>query len=334
MSIAVRLTDLLDEHGFSGVITVRRPGERVVALARGMADRAQGRPNTIDTNFATASATKGLTALAVASLVETGELEFATTMRSLAGDELPHVDPAVTIEDLLGHTSGAGDYLDESAIGDIDDYVMDTPVHLLTEPGAYLSMVAAPHQVAPPGTRFAYNNGAYIMLAIAVERSTGRSYYDVVTERVLLPAGMNGSGFFRSDQLPSGAALGYLGDGRTNVFHLPVRGCGDGGIYMTAGDVERLWDALFGGRIVEAEMANRLTRPRRDVPDQDMRYGLGFWLRPDRHTVLLVGADAGVSFVAAHDRPSGVGYTVISNSSRGAWRPADLLGEQLIELAS
>ena len=54
---------------------------------------------------------------------------------------------------------------------------------------------------------------------------------------------MDDTAFLRSDELPAGAALGYLevdGVTRTNVFHLPVRGTGDGGIYSTVADISCL----------------------------------------------------------------------------------------------
>lgn len=322
------VTDRADAIGFSGAVAVRSRGGRVAELASGMADRAQARPIRLDTRFATASATKGLTALAAASLVETGELSFETRVRDLVGDDLPHVDPAVTIEQLLGHTSGVGDYLDEETLDDVDDHVLgDLSAHQLDRPDAYLPLVAAPEQVAPPGERFAYNNGGYVMLSIAVERASGTPFYDVVRDRVLEPAGMSSTGFYRSDRLPPGAALGYTADGRTNVFHLPVRGAGDGGAYSTVDDVESLWDALFGGRIVSPAMVDRLTAPRSDVPVDAMRYGLGFWLLGDRDTVVLVGMDAGVSFRSGHDRATETVYTVISNTSSGAWPIAEVIEE-------
>jgi hypothetical protein len=61
---------------------------------------------------------------------------------------------------------------------------------------------------------------------------------------------MHDTQFLRSDELPGRAALGYLAvDGlRTNVFHLPVRGSGDGGVYSTAADIRSMWTALFAGR--------------------------------------------------------------------------------------
>jgi CubicO group peptidase (beta-lactamase class C family) len=126
----------------------------------------------------------------------------------------------------------------------------------------------------------------------------------------------------RSDELPDRTALGYLpipGRSRTNVFHLPVRGSGDGGIYSTAADVSALWQSLFTGRIVPARWVAEMVRPRSDVPAQSKRYGLGFWLGQRGDAVILEGFDAGVSFRSVHDPRSALTCTVISNSSDGAW---------------
>ena len=333
MTLPAALEALADEHDFSGVVAVSRDGVRLVEVARGLADRANQRPNTLATQFALASAAKGLTALTVASLIESDELSGDTTLRSLLPDELPTVDPAVTIEQLLAHTSGVGDYLDESQPGDIDDYVMAIPVHLLDEPREYLPIIEGFPQTSPPGAVFAYNNGGYVMLSIAIEVATGRSYYDLVQERVFDPAGMRATAFERSDRLPPGAAIGYLEDGRSNVLHLPVRGAGDGGVYSTIADLEALWASLFAGRILPIPVVDRLVAPRNDDPSEGRRYGLGFWLRADRDTAMLEGMDAGVSCRTVHDRPSGIGYTVISNTSSGAWPLVAFLDGQLPILA-
>src|SRR4029077_14232596 len=105
--------------------------------------------------------------------------------------------------------------------------------------------------------------------------------------------------FLESDELPGRAAVGYLAaDGlKTNVLHLPVRGNGDGGIYSTAADVHAFWRALFAGRIVPARWVKAMIRPRSEVPSESRRYGLGFWLHESNDTVMLVGFDAGVSFM-------------------------------------
>jgi CubicO group peptidase (beta-lactamase class C family) len=255
-------------------------------------------------------------------------------MRSLLPDALPLVDAAVTIEHLLGHTSGVGDYLDEETLGDVDDYVMGLPVHQLAAPMDYLPLLDRHPQRTAPGSHFAYNNGGYVMLSIAVEVATGRSHYELVQERVLDPAGMADTEYARSDRLPAGVALGYLADGRTNVLHLPVRGAGDGGAYSTAWDIERLWEALFAGRIVPSPVVEQLVAPRSALPKGGSRYGLGFWLRADRDTVMLEGSDAGISCRTVYDRLSGVTYTVISNTSSGAWPLVTFLDERLPSIAT
>jgi len=333
MTLRDEIETLAEAEDFSGVVTVSRSDERIVEIARGFADRPNGRPNTLGTRFGLASATKGLTALTVASLIESGELRGETTLRSLLPEALPLVDPAVTIEQLLGHTSGVGDYLDEDELGDVDDYVMTIPVHRLAAPRDYLPVLDGHPQKTPPGSAFAYNNGGYVLLSIAVEAATGRSYYDLVQERVLDPAAMADTAFVRSDRLPAGAAIGYLADGRSNVLHLPVRGAGDGGVYSTAKDLETFWKALFAGRILPTAVVDRLVAPRHATPDGRNRYGLGFWLRPDRETVRLEGADAGVSCRTAYDRPSGLTYVVISNTSTGAWPLVRFIEERLPALA-
>jgi CubicO group peptidase (beta-lactamase class C family) len=334
VTLQADLEALADEKGFSGVVAVSLDGRRIAELARGMADRANGRPITLDTRFGIASVTKGLTALTVASLIETRELRGATTLRTLLPVELPLVDPGVTIDHLLGHTSGVGDYLDEAELGDIDDYVMRLPVHQLAAPRDYLPLIdGRPHKSAP-GQQFAYNNSGYVMLSIAVEVATARSFFDLVRERVLDRADMTDTSFARSDDPPPAAAIGYLADGRTNVLHLPVRGAGDGGAYSTAHDLEVMWRAMFDGRILPKTAIDRLVEPRSDVPSERRRYGLGFWLSPARETVLLEGMDAGISCRTVHDRSSRLTYAVISNTSSGAWPIARLLDQRLPSLAT
>jgi CubicO group peptidase (beta-lactamase class C family) len=333
MTLRSDLVRLAESGDFSGVIGVYRDGRPLVELTRGFADRANRRSVSLATVFGIASVTKGLTALTVVSAIESGELRADTTLRSLLPDALPGVAPEVTIEHLLAHTSGVWDYLDEDVLTDTDEYVLGMPVHRLTAPADYLPLLGEQPQVRPVDHGFKYNNGGYVMLAVAVEVACGRSYYDLVQERVLDPAGMTSTGFWRSDQLPPGVAIGYLDDGRSNVLHLPVRGAGDGGAFSTIADLERLWQALFAGRVLPPAVVERMVTARNAEPDGGSRYGLGFWLRADRETVMLEGSDAGISCRTAFDRESGISYTVISNTSSGAWPIVRHLGERLPDLA-
>jgi CubicO group peptidase (beta-lactamase class C family) len=327
-----KLDVLASETGFSGVVRVDH-GERVeVAKAYGLAHRGYEIPNELDTRFGIASGTKGLTALAVVSLVEDGTLELSTTARSLLGEDLPLIGDDVTVEHLLSHRSGIGDYFDEEVLDDAEAYVLPVPVHELATTEQYLAVLDGFPPKFPPGEDFAYCNGGYVVLALLAERASGVPFHELVRERVCEPADMVDTAFLRSDELPRRAALGYLasGDGaRTNVFHLPVRGTGDGGIYTTAADIRSLWVAFFAGRIVSEDWVREMVRPRSDAPSESKRYGLGFWLHASTDAVILEGMDAGVSFRSVHDPGPDLTHTVVSNTTDGAWPVARLLAERV-----
>jgi CubicO group peptidase (beta-lactamase class C family) len=324
--LEARVSDLARRTGFSGVVRVDRAGHIELEQAYGFADRRYGLPNTVTTQFATASATKGLTALAVVSLIEGGSLQLTTTARSVLGADLPLIGDEVTVEHLLAHRSGIGDHYDEEA-HEVTDYVMPVPVQELAQTEQFLAVLDGHETVFAPGDRFAYNNGGYVVLALIAERVSGVGFHDLVGQRVCQPAGMRDTAFLRSDELPEGAALGYLAkDGlRSNVFHLPVRGNGDGGIYSTAADVSALWTAFLASRIVSGDWVAEMLRPRSEVPSESRRYGLGFWLHESNDIVMLVGHDAGVSFWSMHEPASSATRTVIANWTDGAWPIADLL---------
>ena len=331
------LNDAIDrvatETGFSGVVRVDRAGEIEFVAAYGLANRAHGVANTIDTQLAIASGTKGLTALVVVSLIEEGVLEPSTTARSLLGDDLPLIADDVTVSHLLAHRSGIGDYLDEADERPISAHVLSVPVHELDATERYLSVLDGyPHTFAA-GERFGYCNGGYVVLAILAERASGARFPELIDQRVCKPAGMTGTGFLRSDELPGRAAVGYLSSdatSRTNVLHLPVQGSGDGGLYSTAADIAAFWGALFAGRIVSPAGVAGMVAPHSDAADGSMRYGLGFWLHASRAVVLLEGYDAGVSFRTAHDPGASVTYIVLANTSEGAWPLVRMLDEHLI----
>jgi CubicO group peptidase (beta-lactamase class C family) len=319
------------DTGFAGVISVQRGGEVEFARAYGLAHRAHRVPITVDTRFAIASGSKVLTALAVVGLIERDALRLSTTARSVLGADLPLVGDDVTVEHLLAHRSGIGDYLDEESGHDITEYVLNVPPQDLATTEAFLAVLDGHPAKFAPGERFSYCNSGYVILALIAERVSGVPFHDLVRQTVCVPAGMPDTEFLRSDELPERTATGYLpmaGVSRTNVFHLPVRGNGDGGIYSTAADIGALWRALFAGKIVSSGRVAEMVRPRSDVVSPSRRYGLGFWLHHSSDAVMLEGYDAGVSFRSVHEPRSVVTYTVISNTSDGAWP----IGRRLDEL--
>ncbi len=323
------LTRAAASDEFSGLVSLDTAGRRELLLTGGFADRAHGIRPTEDTRFGLASGGKLFTALAVLSLVDDGTLSLATTARSLLGDDLPLIDDDVTVEQLLAHRSGIGDYLDEEGDGEIDDYVLAAPVHTLAETEGFLPLLDGFPQKFPPGERFGYCNSGYLVLALLAERASGIPYHRLVEERVLAKAGLTRTAFLRSDELPGDAAVGYLGDesDRTNVLHLPVRGNGDGGIYSTVGDLSRLWAALVDGLIVAPDTVALMTRSHSDETDEDMRYGLGMYLHETGPQLVITGYDAGVSFWSRFDPRTRQTISILSNTAEGAWPLVEIAAE-------
>ena len=316
------LDALASGTGFSGVVRIDQSDRIELARAYGLAHRGFEIPNAVDTRFGLASGAKGFTALAVVSLIEEGVLELSTPARSVLGSDLPVIDDGVTVEHLLSHRSGIGDYLDEEAGFEVEEYVMPVPVHELATTEDYLAVLDGHASKFAPGERFAYCNAGYVVVALIAERASGMPFHELVEQRVCRRAGLTDTAFLRSDELPARTALGYVevdGAWRSNVFHLPVRGSGDGGIYSTAADMSSFWRAFFAGRIVSTDWVSEMVRPRSDAPKHSKRYGLGFWLHASNDAVLLEGYDAGVSFRSVHDPRARVTLTVISNTSDGAW---------------
>ena len=284
-----------DLDGFNGVVGVRRGDEILGEWAVGLADRTWSVPNTADTRFGLASGAKTFTALTVLVLIADGKLSLHTPARSILGDDLPLIADDVSVDHLLTHTSGIGDYLDE----EVDALApMTVPVQQLDSTPAYLAVLDGFPTKFRAGERFSYCNGGYVVLALIAERVSGSPFAELVAQRVFGPAGMTASSFPRSDMLPPSTATGYKADGRTNVFELPVQGSGDGGAHSTVADLHRFWLALMDGRILPAELVALATeRVTADAGD-GLGYGRGIWLDGDE--LLLSGGDHGVTASSRH----------------------------------
>lgn len=308
------------ESGFSGAVRVSVGELLLHESLTGFSNRVYAIPLADSIRLPIASGTKVFTALTVLALIERGTLALDTPARELLGDDLPLVDAAVTVEHLLAHRSGIGDYLDEDALGDIRDYVLTVPCHQLAVPDDYLVLLDGLPMRTEPGAEFRYNNSGYVLLAVLAERAAGTPYHDLVDELVCRPAGLAATGFPFSDEPTCDVATGYLeATGmRTNVLHMPRRGLGDGGIATTAADIERLWQALFAGDIVSLDTVARMTTVQGYEEDGD-GYGLGLSIVDDGSTFGLGGYDPGISFGSRHTPATGLTWTVISNHTDGAW---------------
>ena len=318
-------TLMQDQPEFSGVLTVREAGKTLFAGAYGFANRSDEIPNTLETRFGIASGTKLLTGIAICQLVEQGKLRFESRLSEVLSIPFPQFDPAITVHHLLTHTSGVPDYFDEDIQEDYGALWKERPNYSMRSPSDFLPMFQNLPMKFAPSERFQYNNGAFVLLGLIIEAVTGQSYTDYVHEHILQVAGMRDSGFFALNQLPARVATGYLpmenGQWRSNIFETPIIGGADGGIFVTAGDVGRFWDALFQHRLLSPAMTSQFLTLHA-IEDATHAYGYGIWIIRDGEKIVRYygeGADPGVSFVSTFFPEQELEITILSNLEDGTW---------------
>jgi CubicO group peptidase (beta-lactamase class C family) len=203
------------------------PAVSMAAIWHGRIDWAQaygvtslgGERATTRTIFGAASMSKPVTAVGVLKLVEAGKIDLDTDVNQyLKRWKIPEnaftTEKKVTVRELLDHTSGIGTHN-----GELYDPSQPIPTFLQLLNGETPSKTPSVGVEAVPGTKFAYSNGGYLVLALLVEDVTGETFAHYMKHAVFDPLGMKDSTF--DAPLPPGwasrGATGYWEDGKTGV---------------------------------------------------------------------------------------------------------------------
>ena len=181
-------------------LAIVRGSEVVHARGFGSAD-GSGRPVTVDTPFVLGSVTKSFTALAVMQLVDAGKVSLEAPVAQYV-PELRLADGAerrITVRQLLNQTSGIPGLAGGRLLRSVGDGTLEDAARELE--GTELS--------APPGTRFEYANGNYVLLGLVIERASGESYGDYVQRHIFAPLGMRNSFASLEAAKAAGLAVGH-----------------------------------------------------------------------------------------------------------------------------
>lgn len=302
---------------FSGVITIFQENRYLYNTAFGYRDIPNKQSNTTETKFGTASGTKLFTALGIGKLIDGGKLSLTTKVKELDIELNTFIDGNATIQNLLTHTSGIYDYYDEEIIEDFDNYFVEIPWNHLETPSDYLPLFKNKKMKCKPGQKYTYSNGGYVFLGIIIERITGLLYRDFIKDNVLDPVGMKNSGFYAFNELPANTATGYQKDRRTsNIYNLPIRGGGDGGMFTTTEDLQSFWPQLLSCKILSRELTEEYLKIHYSF-DEKFGYGCGIYKKTDDSLFSIVGGDAGVGFYSAYIPSDKTVINILSNKTDG-----------------
>ena len=316
MKTTEEIRSAAEETEFTGVISLNMGERTIFREAFGYRDRANRLENQRDTKFGIASGTKLFTALAMGALIDRGIIGLGTKVREIDSSFCTFIDGEATVFQLLTHTSGIYDYFDEELVTDFNNFHTSLPWYDLETPTDYLPLFEGKKSKFPPGERFSYSNGGYVFLGILIEKLSGRTFRDFIEETVLRPADMADSGFFALNDLPENTANGYREDGTTNIFALPIRGGGDGGLFTTALDLRRFWHCLFDGRIISWDLLGTFLETHVPFSETD-GYGCGIYTKRDGSRYALMGSDAGVGFYSHYLPDKQLSLSILSNETDG-----------------
>ncbi|ESU31972.1 hypothetical protein G3A_13785 [Bacillus sp. 17376] len=319
------IEELQSKVDFSGAVMLQNGDGHAETASFGYANRADLLKNNLETRFGIASGCKLFTAIAICQLVEEGRLTYNTRLKDCLDIEFPSFSEGITIHHLLTHTSGIPDYFDEDIMDDFEELWIKRPMYHIRSLKDFLPMFQNEQMKFSPGESFYYNNAGYILLGLIVEQASGMEFTEYVQEKIFKKAGMNDSGYFSFDALPSNTALGYIdlpdGSWKTNIYSVPVKGGSDGGAYVTVEDMTKLWKALFGKLLLSEDTLHKLLIPHAQVNETGY-YGYGVWIKNHDNQILkyhVMGYDPGVSFHSAYYPASQAIAVVCSNKSSGAF---------------
>ena len=309
------LDDLAASDRFSGTVLIVRDGEPVYQAMRGEANKDFGVANNMDTKFNLGSMNKMFTAVAVAQLVERGELSYDDTLDKFL-PTFPDAESAakIRIKHLLSHTAGLGSYFNEE--------FMESARASFRTVEELMTLAEGETMQFEPGTQWSYSNTGFLVLGRVIEVVAGQDYHDYIRENVTGPAGMTSTDAYDLDRVNKNLAVGYdLQDGpdgrewRNNIFMHVIKGGPAGGGYSTVGDLARFAQALRDGTLVSAETLALLTTAKPEIAST--RYGYGFGVSEDGstgHSGGFVGINSQLVFWPAGEWT----IAVMSNYSGGA----------------
>ncbi|NNE26168.1 MAG: serine hydrolase [Saprospiraceae bacterium] len=273
---ASAIEDLLAQYHelgkFNGSALIAFDGKVVYKGGAGDANMEWDIPNNENTKHRLGSITKQFTAMLILQLAQEGKLDLQAPINTYLADYPEKTGSIVNTHHLLTHTSGIPNY---TAFPDFFSEKSRDP----STPKDFIDNFSEMDLEFEPGSKFSYSNSGYFLLGVLLEESTGKSYENLLHERILDPLNMHDSGYNNHEDILSNRAAGYEKRGRSYInapyldMSLPYAA---GSMYSSANDLYK-WDrALYSNNLLSEEYMEMYFKPY--IPafgDASYAYGWG-----------------------------------------------------------
>jgi CubicO group peptidase (beta-lactamase class C family) len=257
------LTYCADNGMFNGTICVTENDKIIYKNAFGFADLLKGEKLIADHAFYLASVSKQFTTMAVMILKERGKLSYDDPL-SKYFSEFPKYADRVTIENLMTHTSGIPDHFNLGAYkpGLTNNDVLEL-------------LIKQDTLDFQPGEKYQYSNGAFVLLALIIEKASGQPFSSFMNENIFEPLGMQSTLIYdKFDASIAKRAIGYNIFGEKDDYEILTTGAG--GIYSTVEDLAKWDNALSENKLISLETLNEAYTSYKLNNDSLTNYGYGW----------------------------------------------------------
>ena len=295
--------------------------------SRGMINVEDKTPIDINTPFYSASITKSFTAAAILQLTEKSKLDIDDQLQIYLKN-LPQYTHDITIKNLLNHSSGLPEYT----------AIENWEIKIRTNEDV-LNLIRSQDTLQfYPGSDFSYSNTGYVLLAEIIEKVTGVTYEDYITNHFLKPLNMTNSFFANKEANYSMRAIGYEIQEDGNIALNDTEGYrvnGSTGLYCSASDLMK-WLRAFDDNVVLSETSKNAMVTYPMANGKQGYYNMGWFnetLGKHANDLTgfqqngLVGVSAGFRSYLIKSKNHDFNYIILSNYGK---LPFEIIGKDLI----
>lgn len=265
--VAVFYDTTLGNTGFNGAMLVAKKGQVVFEKYAGTAHLGRQDSISASTPFHIASTTKTFTAMAVLKLMEEGKLQLNDSLQQFF-PLFPY--PGITLKTLLSQRSGLPNY------GYYLEKINWDKKHPVTNADVLTTLIEyKPDLQYTPNKRFNYCNTNFVLLALVIEKVSGKPYADYLQQTFFTPLGMNHTKVFSRNDSAT-ATPSYRWNGVQEGFTYLDLTYGDKNIYSTVSDLLKWDQALYGTDLFQQSTLDSAFQPYSFEKPGIHNYGLGW----------------------------------------------------------
>ena len=268
------------------------------------------------------SVTKTFVAVVVLQLADEGKISLDASARTYVSD--PGLPADVTVRNLLQHTSGIPNYVEQPGFADL---VRPTPERAVT-PQEVLGLLRDVPPLFEPGSKWSYSNTNYVYLGLLIEAVTGKPVERALRTRIIEPLGLRDTYFAGRERGPPVIHAPIVVGGDPYPYNYPYTSSATstwtaGAMVSSAADLGAFFAALFDGRLISNHALQQMKAiaPGSETKDPPAGYGLGLtvWTPAEYPGLTLYGHGGGVpgfSTLVFHDPDKGITYFAVCNDPR------------------